>query len=161
MRIRNQRAVTLVEILVSVTIFSFLTAAVYQAFLVGNRSWASYNVKVATQREARWALYLIGKDLRAAKNILITKDSEKQVLSLEKPGVGLVAYTHYASGPKAGELTREEKNKERVLARNIVELVLDYPTTEAMVIDLTASQKPLFSGTITFHLKEKFTIKRL
>ena len=161
MKIRNQKAVTLVEILVAVTIFAFLMAAIYQAFLVGNRSWASYSVKVATQREARWALYAMGKDLRAAKNILITKDDEKQVLSLEKPGVGLVAYTYYASGPKSGELTRAEKNKERVIARNIIELVLDYPTTEAMIINITASQKPLFSGTITFNLKEKFTIKRL
>ena len=82
-------------------------------------------------------------------------------MSFKKPGVGLVSYTHYASGPKAGKLMRAEKNKERVLARNITQLGLDYPTTEAMVIDITASQKPLFSGTIIFNLKEKFTIKRL
>ena len=66
MKIRAQKAVTLVEILVSFTIFSFLAAAIYQAFLVGNRSWAGYNVKVATQRDARWALYAMGMDLREA-----------------------------------------------------------------------------------------------
>ena len=159
MKIRSQKAITMVEIMVSIAIFSFLMAAVYQAFLVGNRSWASYNTKVATQRQARWALFSMGKDLRQAKNILITQDDDRLVLSFSRPEIGMVTYTYHKTGPKMNMLIRAENNKERVIAADIVKLEIDYPTTEAISFDITTSQKPLFSKPVTFNLKEKVTIR--
>ena len=150
---------TIVEILITVTIFSSLMGAVYQAFLVGNRSWASYNTKVATQRQARWALFSMGKDLRQAKNILVTQDDDRLVLSFMRPGIGVVTYTYYKTGPKTNKLIRTENGKERVIASDIVKLEIDYPTTDVISFDITTSQKPLFSKLMTFNLKEKFTIR--
>ena len=149
----------MVEIMITVTIFSFLMAAVYQAFLVGNRSWASYNTKVATQRQARWALFSLGKDLRQAKNILVTQDDDKLVLSFLRPEIGMVTYTYHKTGPKVNKLIRAENNKERVIASDIIKFEVEYPTTEAISFDITTSLKPLFSKPMTFNLKEKITIR--
>ena len=150
---------TLVETLVSVAIFSALIAAVYTTFLLGNRSWVTSSDKVALQHEVRWALYGMTKELRQAKDIFITNDMTSTKLTFRKPDVGQVSFSFNSIGADANKIIREEETKKRVLAKDITALTFTYLTTDAIVVDITATKKPVFGQEINLHLKEKVVLR--
>ena len=158
-KLKNTKSFTLVEILVSVSIFTFLIAAVYTTFLVGNRSWATSSAKVALQREIRWALFGMTKELREAKDIFITNDMTSTKLTFRRPAVGQVSFTFNSIGNDANKIIREDESKKRVLARDISSLAFTYLTTDAIIVEITATKKPVFGPEIKLQLKEKVVIR--
>ncbi len=159
MKIQKRKAFTLLEILVTVALFTFLVAAVYQAFLVGNRSWTSYNYRVSMQRELRWTLYALVKDLREAKEILVTQDDTKSVLSFNKPGSGIIIYTWFKAGDRAQHLLRQEESKERTIAQHVSNLEFIQPSTKEIFVDITVTERPLFAAPLSLNLKQKVKVR--
>ena len=159
MIMNNQKAMTLIETLVATAIFAAVLGGLYTALTVGNKSWNAYNDNLTVQREARNGLFSIVKEIREAQNILITKDSGHVTINFKRPSVGIVSYKWTDSGPEAHKIIRQNNSNSRILANNISALSFDYPRNNAIVVDITATQKPLIGEAVTFHLKEKVALR--
>ncbi len=157
--IRQKRAYTLIEVLVSIAIFSFILMALYQMFAVGNRSWANYNEKVALQREIRWSMYAVVKELREAKNIFVTDDSEKVKIAFKKDNLGSFAFVFMKTGQQRNKLFFERPNQKRVLSSSVTNLKVDQISKHLIEIEITGMKQPLFSKLITFKLKQRILLR--
>ena len=69
--LRNKKGFTLVEILVTVLIFSVLAAAVNTVLLAGDSSWQTNNVQVELQQDLRKAMDWMKDDIRQTGSIAI------------------------------------------------------------------------------------------
>ncbi len=160
MNLRSQRALSLVEVLVAVGIFSGIIMAVYTVLAVGNKSWITYYTKLSLEREVRWALFAMVKDLREAEGILITKDSESVAIRFKKPYVGIIAFTFNKNGKEANTIIRENNAQKWIIARDISDLSFDYSSTDRLAIALRAEKKISKSETLNFRLQEKITLRK-
>ncbi len=159
MKIKSKRAVSLVEVLIAIGIFSFVVAGLYAAFNVGGRTWIIYNNSVMLQQEARRSLFAMVSELREAKNILITKDPDGLKINFLHPGVGVVSYSWTDKGSDANKIIREHNAKKRILANNISSLSFDYPTNNSITIEITALIMPRAGQAMSFHLQEKVALR--
>ena len=158
-RLHNNSAFTLIELLVTISIFTFLMGAVYSTFLVGNRSWMTASDKVALQREARWALFAITKELREAQDIFITNDITSTRIDFNRPTVGKVTYSLDSVGSDANKIIRQEGSRKRIIARDISYLSFTYLTTDAITVEIAATRKPVWGPEISFYLKGKVVLR--
>src|SRR5438093_3069523 len=132
MKLKPTQSFTLIELLVTLLLFTSLMGAVYTTFLIGNRSFMLSSDKVGLQREARWALYSMTRDLREAQDIFITNDPTSTKLTFNRPRIGKVSYSFNSIGSDANKLIREDESKNRVLARDVSYLSFTYLTTDAI-----------------------------
>ncbi len=84
----HRKAFTLVEALISVLIFTFLIAALYQGLSTGTLSWHTQDNAVISKREARKALSKIARELRQASNPVVTQDGDSARIDFTNPDVG-------------------------------------------------------------------------
>ena len=159
MKSKNTKAMSLVEILMAVSIFTVVIAGLYSAFSVGNRSWKVYSATIMFQEETRRAFFSMVNELREAKNIFITKDSNSLTINFFKPSMGIVSYAWSNSGNNANKIVRQQDSKTRVLANNISLLSFDYPTNSAIIVDVTATITPIQGEETNFHLKGKVALR--
>lgn len=158
MKIFKKNAFTLIEVLVSVLIFSLIVGGLYSTLVTGNRSWATYNNSITVQRDARNAVFAMTKELREAKNILITEDSGGLALNFYHPGVGSVSYLWAKTGSDARKIIRKSPNKTWTLANHVSSLSFKY-IKNAVIIDITSSVTPNFGRGVDFHLKGKAALR--
>ena len=159
MKIKNIKAMTLIEIMITVVIFTFITGALYAAFTVANRSWITYSNNVTLQREARGALFAMTKELREASGILITKEEESIRINFNRPSVGIVSYIWSNNGKNANKVIRQQQSNTRVLASNISFLSFEYLENNAILVDITATRVPMMGQPTDFNLKEKVALR--
>ncbi len=156
--IKNTSAMTLIEIMVALLIFSFVVNGVYTAFMVGNRSWLIQMNNVALQQEVRGALFFMAKELREANSIFITKDSESITMNFRRPKIGVVSYAWSRSGTNTNQIVRQNNSNIKILARDISSLSFTY-LKNAVLIDITATKAPTVGAKNSFHLKEKVALR--
>ena len=70
-KITNIKGMSLSELLVSVFIFSILSAALLSVVVVGQRSWLTNEVKIGLRQELRKSMEMMIYDLRQAGNVSI------------------------------------------------------------------------------------------
>ena len=160
MKIKNTKAITFVEMMVATAIFTLVVGGLYATFMVGNRSWATYGNSVILQGEARRALMAMTKELREAKNILITKNPAGGIaINFNRPPVGVVSYAWNNTGNNANKIIRLNESHTRVLANHISSLSFSYLKNNAILIDITATRKPTIGQATNFNLKEKVALR--
>lgn len=67
-KILNKKGISLVEVLVTLAIFSMMSASLYAAMSVGQNSWETNRVHIELQQEMRKAMEAMINDLRQASN---------------------------------------------------------------------------------------------
>lgn len=137
--IANQNGYSLVESMIAISIFLFLTGALSTVFTTGSKSWTSFNDSTAAQRETRKAIELISRDFREADSIILTQSSTDVAVLFTHPSAsGPVQYTWSTGGNNANQLQRISQGTTRIIANNISAFsLLDAPKTVA--IDITSS----------------------
>jgi len=158
MNVKNNKAFTLLEILVALFIFSVVMAAIYSAFLVGNRSWVVYNNNVDVQRQVRNTFIFMTKELREAKNIFITKEEGRVEITFTKSGEGFISYSFSRDGHYANCIVRAHESEKKVLANNLTSFSVEQ-MPRAVVIEIKAMKKPPFGPPSEFSLKEKVALR--
>jgi len=160
MKITNRKAITLMEIMVTIVIFSLIAGGVYTTFLVGVRSWSYYNESVVLKQEVRRTLFTICQELREAKNVFIEKDEIRGVtLKFYRLSVGDVSYTWTNYGGKAHQIIRINKNQAKILARNISAFSLSQETTNDIAIEIVGVKTQKNGQEISIYLKEKIALR--
>ena len=157
-KINNASAMTLIEIMVALLIFSFVVSGVYTAFMVGNRSWLIQMNNVALQQEVRGALFFMVQELREANSIFITKDPESITMNFRRPKIGVVSYAWSRNGTNANKIVRQNNSDTKILAKDISFLSFAY-LKNAVLIDIVATKTPTAGAENSFHLKEKVALR--
>ena len=70
--LKSRQGFTLVEMMVTVAIFSFILGICYTLFISGSNSWETNSVRVELQQELRKAMDWVSQDLRQAGSASIT-----------------------------------------------------------------------------------------
>ena len=118
---------TLVEVMMTVLIFSMVMGGLYTGLIAGSRTWQVYDIKSATQREARKAVSYLSRDLRMAKNLSFSAHGQAEIIfSFRHPVEGPVKYSWSAAGGQSGKIFRESAQRpSRIIADNITEFSIE------------------------------------
>lgn len=130
-RTRTVQGFTLVEVLVVIAIFSVMIAAVYQMFLLGERSWSSDMELLNLQQPVRRGYYAMTQELRAAAtggvsipsscNHLDSPDSCTRI-TFSTPTENDITYFYNAVSNQV--IRQDNSGRQRVLAGDITGLFL-------------------------------------
>ena len=158
MRIKQKPAFTLVEVMLTTVISTFLIAGIYATLLVANRAWSNYSENVVVRQESRRALVWMVEELREARNVEIIRDTTRLVVSFYRPETGIVTYVWDTAGENEGKIIRQIQDKARVLAKNIssFSVVEDKGVVELAV---TATGIPAFGEAVSFKMRERVTLR--
>ncbi len=116
---QSRQAFTLVEVMVSVAIFTALTAGLFIAFLAVQKTWGVFESRAAAQRDIRMAFAVLERDLREARGMITTSDDHSVQISFTREKKGLIVYSWTKTGGDAFKLFREEDSNKRILSENI------------------------------------------
>ena len=156
MKLTTVRSITLVEILITTLILTFVVGGIYAAYLTGNRSWDFYNSSTSLQSELRRALPAMVRELREASDILITEEPNQTTLNFTRYPVGAVKYQWTNTGPQAFQIVRKTNTSERILGRNISRMSVHYDIN-TVNISLSATDPKTTSN--TYSLKGKTVLR--
>ncbi|MBL7198368.1 MAG: prepilin-type N-terminal cleavage/methylation domain-containing protein, partial [Candidatus Omnitrophica bacterium] len=86
----NREGFTLVELMVTVLLFSGIIALIYSTLVLGNYSWQVSRNNIFLQQEARRALISMVKELRSAENVSVSQSDQ---IDFSVDGIGDIQYT--------------------------------------------------------------------
>ena len=112
---RRILAYTLLEIMLGVTIFSLVSAAVGSAYLFGLRSFQALSNYSTLEARNRSAIDLMTRELRSAQTISSYNTALNRKLTFVDGNYKTISYTF---DPYAGTLTRTSNNVNKVLLRD-------------------------------------------
>ncbi len=139
-RVRRECGFSLVEVMMTVLIFSMVMGGLFTGLIAGNRTWQVYDIKSVTQREARKAVSYLSRDLRMARRLSFSVHARDEIgFSFHHPVEGPVKYSWSATGEKAGKIFRESPQKPgRMVASNITGFTVEEKQKE-IVYTVTAT----------------------
>jgi prepilin-type N-terminal cleavage/methylation domain-containing protein len=149
----NNRAFTLVEVMVSVLLSAVVMEAIYTMVLVGQKSWNEYSNALVPKEEVRRGLTWISTELREAQNPVITQDRHNSSINFERPMVGPVSYQWSDQGENANQIIRINNDQKRVLAKGISSVSFTSPTDDQVIVSLTGGKSQ------GFNLKEQIALR--
>ena len=153
----SSKGFTLVEVLISMAIFSIFMAGVTVLTMSTYRFWQLYQASAQAQQEVRKALNMIASDLHVAQNIAITANPTR--ISFTRFGIGAVNYTWTSTGGQANQLVRTVGAQTSIVARNISNL--SFTAVSAINVDIqissTVQLPPNYIGSLS--LVKKVTVR--
>jgi len=158
MMIRNNKGVTLVEVMVVVLISTIVLAGIYTTFIVGNRAWMHYSDTVIIKKDLRRALFAMINELREAENVRVIEGVGFSALHFYRPASGTISYLWSQKGEDAHRIIRQNLHGKRILAKNITQLSF-YNVKDAIIIDITASKLKKSGEMAQIALKEKVALR--
>ena len=156
--LKNTKAFTLVELLTTISIFTFVMGAVYTIFLVSNKSWATFSNNMILQHDVREGMIAMTKELRRAHGFFLVQEPGNMRLNFLRYPVGMVSYTWSDSGENAYKIMRRNNENIRILTSDIKKFSLEL-LSDAVVIDLTASKALPTGEKNEFELKSKIALR--
>jgi prepilin-type N-terminal cleavage/methylation domain-containing protein len=115
---------TIIELLISITIFSFIIIAIYAVFDLGNLSWNQQQVAVELQQNVRAAIDGITREIRHSDY------SEIMITDIDSDGNNEIQFSHPGSNDEiyyylqGNQIIREHPpgNNAKVIANYITDL---------------------------------------
>lgn len=148
----NKRAMTLVEVLISLAIFTIMLQAIYSSLMIGQRSWVNYSQDIVPKQQLRHAMGIMVQELREATDMFIVRDDASIQLTFHKPMVGEVKYIWAVDGDDAYKIIRLQYGKKSTIGFGIASLAFLRPKDDEVIIEMAGS-----SPKIT--LKEKVALR--
>lgn len=153
MRIKSVHAHTLVEVMISLTIFTFMIASIYTTFIMSQRSLKVYSDNIAPKQELRKALVFMSSELREGEGFFIETSEHDVKLTFALNKYGEVKYSWSNTGDNAHKIIRTNYKHEMMLANNINKLSFLIPHDNEIIIELSAGKTPPLT------LKQKIAIR--
>ena len=150
--LKNNKGMSLSELLVSIFIFSLLSAALLAVVVVGQRSWVTNEVKIGLRQELRKAMETMIYDLRQAGNASIANvpadNTWYSTITFQIPSTvsgGIIVWDsnaiQYVLGGAGGDqLQRIQGGTTQIISKNIQSVQFRRLSTDVntLEIDLTA-----------------------
>ncbi|MDP8266770.1 MAG: prepilin-type N-terminal cleavage/methylation domain-containing protein [Candidatus Aceula meridiana] len=154
--IKQKKAFTLIELMVTLLLFTIILTAIYSTFIISTRFYQTDEPLVTLQQQARQGMNWLVKDLRSSITGSIA-------ISYGGPGIDTITFnTPTRTGIQyyvtSGQLIREyPAGTTRIIANNISSL--DYVFGgSALRITLTTSTTS-FKRPLSIQLREKITLR--
>lgn len=146
----SKKALTMVELMVSMALLAFIFAQVFEAFGVGNRIWDANSNRLIRQKEARNIASYLAKDTRALSSIPVSTmlDSNGDSITFETSAAD-IDYSLAVSGD-SGVLTREG-----IMIGAHVQSVNITSSSSDLSFDIITYTSSILGGTDTYQLKTK------
>ena len=155
----SHSGITLIEVMVTLFLFTLIIGGLYANLLVGNTAWQSFESAVVVQQEARRALSALVKDFRMAENLNVMPTDRILTISFHHPKEGNVTYFWAKTGPQQGQLFRQSATAIRNVGRLISQL--DVSLNGRMVrVQLTAKTVSRQGKEIVVSLGQRVTRRR-
>ncbi len=138
MRLTSNNGFSLLEMMVSIGIFSIISAGIFSVFYVGNISWSLQDANVNVQSQARRTVSKLSRDLRIASGLTITQDADNVDVSFSKSGSAITYAWTTDAGSTRHQIVRAVDGVSIVTAQNITALSLTETATD-IKINVTAS----------------------
>jgi len=136
------RGFTLIEVVITLAIFSIMMQTIYTTMMMSQRSLNIYARTTAPKQNLRMAMATMVKELREAQNLFINKrpgedqDGKSIVLTFQRPMYGDVKYSWTDTGDDAGKIIRTNYSNVNVLAYHITLLDFTSPSTDQIIIEI-------------------------
>ncbi len=153
MKKTRPKAFTLVEVLVTLAVFTVILEAVYTALVVAQRSWDVNWKSIEPKQQLRRALVSMVTELREADGLFIVKDGHGTRLTFQRPDYGEVQYSWTDTGKDAGKIIRTNDSNRRALAGGITGLSFTEPINNEIIIKVSAGANKDYS------LEEKVALR--
>ena len=135
------KAFTLIEVLITLAIFTFMMAAIYSTMLISQRSWNIYADTTAPKQSLRAVLPAMARELREAQDLFITKEPHNIQVTFKRPKYGELKYSWTDEGKDAGKIIRSNYANETVLAYNIKSLSFSSQRNNEIIIEVSGRTK--------------------
>lgn len=152
---RTRDGFTLIELIIVITVISFLLAGVAIIYVTGIKSWGSESLKVGVKEEARRALDVASEELEAA--ISITAATATSVTFTEDAdGSGVdETYTYTWSGTVGDDLTRTKDGVSNILSRYVESFALSYYDTNDALLSFPVTSANVRRIVINLQVKKE------
>jgi len=145
--LENKTGFTMVEALVSVAIFSFMSLALFSILLVGQKSWSMNSTKIQLQQELRKSMETMINDLRQAGNASITNvpadDNWYTTITFQVPSTvtsGSIVWDsntiQYVLGGTGGDLLQRIQGTTRTVSQGISVLGFRRLSTASNILEV-------------------------
>lgn len=119
MKIRSKTALTFVEVMVALLLFTLIVGGLYTTLLVGQVSFQNFESVVRSQQEVRRTIAVMARDFREAENLKVAMGADNLTIAFHHPKEGNVSYFWSKTGPQAGQVFRQSPAGIRNIARDI------------------------------------------
>lgn len=165
MKDKVKRGFTLIEVVITLAIFSIIIGAIHQVFVVGQRAWDSDLSLLDLQQSARRGLYSVAREIRAAKLGSISISESDTKIEFDTPGENNIQFFLNSDD---GQLVREspagtdcdvlwDEDKCRVLAIDITDVY--FSLTGGIVEVRLVAEKTVWGRTLSFPLSTKLEVR--
>lgn len=146
----SKKALTMVELMVSVALLAFIFAQVFEAFGLGNRIWDANSNQLIRQQQARNIASYLAKDIRALTDNFATSqlDVDGDLVTL-KTGSGDIVYLLDIDGND-----RFLKRAGTVVASNVQSVNLT-SLSNYVEVDIITTTTSVIGGASNYQLKTK------
>jgi len=158
MNIRNNKAFSFVEALITVLISTVVFAGIYSTYIVGNKAWVHYSDSITARREVRRALLGMANELRAAKNVRVIQGPDGSAIHFYSSSVGPVSFVWNRKGKDGNRIIRYNRLSKRILAQHITALSFK-DQNDAVIINVMASKQTTKGQVSRAVLKEKVALR--
>ena len=162
----GNKGLTLLEVMVVTLLSTVLFAGVYMTFIFGYKTSRHYSQNVKARQQVRLALNWMTYELREARNVFLVEERDELRLTFFKKKIGQVCYVWTKTGEEKGVLRRIAPMKNRILARDIDELLIFYPKSDTLEFQISSGKtdkkdqyQVLLKGQVT--LRGQMTTMRL
>ena len=157
-RAKSQRAISLIEMLLTIVIFTVMAGALYGAFLTTNKTWSVFENNTALGRELRGVYSNLTRELREAKGVFVTAKDKMTTVSFTRPKKGIVTYTWSPQGPNANKIIRQDESETKILADHVTSFVV-VRLPRAVSFEIVMTKKPKMGSEASVRLKGKVDLR--
>ena len=156
---------TILELMVSLLIFSLLLGGVYSLLISGNRLWNTDSVKADLQAKARNAMEAMVKELYGSQISLPDVGDSDDEITFQVPdsiSAGEIVWSsdiRYAANA-SNQLARTQSGQaDRVIANNVYAVQFDHTDSDRVIIDLTLRKNTILNEPINFTVSQQVTLR--
>lgn len=158
MILKRDRALTLIEVIIVVFLFSIIPLAIFSALASAKTSWQSSCSQLNVQQEARRGIRAMSRELRQAQlstiagvppdGLSYNSITFRIPVAIGESGTTWSSNIQYSlGGIDSSQLLRTQNGGQRVMANNISALTFSRNAMTPETIDISiTSQKNTFSG---------------
>lgn len=163
----REKSFTLIELMISVVIFSIILLAIFQVLHVGDISWHTGEAKVNVQQEARRALESMSKELVEADIVIPAEGTSTDTTTFlipESVTGGVISwspsYQYLLSGDN--QLIRQAPDgAQTILANYISQVDFNRLTYDELMVTVTATKKSLKGNILTATFIRRIFLRNL
>jgi len=153
----QQFGFTLLEVVITMAIFTVILESIYTTMAISQRALESYAQTTAPKEGLRAIVSAMTRELRGASNPFVRKNEHDITFGFQHPLYGQVKYSWTDNGTDAGKIIRSDSSKQSVVAYHITALDFSLPLTNNQVIIDISDGNPANGSAM--ELKQKVALR--